>query len=143
MRMIQRAGLSLVVLIASLGLAVAAGLPPSPKPAIAPPATFSAARALADIRAIAGAPHVTGSAESARVRAYLSARLAGMGFQVSQQASPLSDQARGRLTRWDEPPAADAQAINVIGVLPASPPSWRRCGRCRWPPTVAATWWWC
>ncbi len=53
---------------------------PRPRPLDAPVAAFSAARAMTDIEQIARAPHPVGSAEHARVRAYLSERNTQLGL---------------------------------------------------------------
>jgi hypothetical protein len=112
----------LFALIAALAggllLAVVASRPPAPLPIDAASGLFAAGRAMVDIAAIARAPHPTGSDEDARVRAYLVGRLQALGLTVETQAAPLSDAARARLVRWGERPAAEARAVNVIGVLP-------------------------
>ena len=92
---------------------------PNPRPADAPAAAFSAARAMTDIEQIARAPHPVGSAEHARVRAYLTARMTQLGLSPQEQAGPLSPGAIQRLKRaGGDPDAANNQAINLIGVLP-------------------------
>jgi len=92
---------------------------PKPRPADAPAAAFSAARAMTDIEQIARAPHPVGSAEHARVRAYLTARMTQLGLAPQEQAGPLSPGAIQRLKRaGGDPDAANNQAINLIGVLP-------------------------
>src|SRR5215470_1690963 len=53
---------------------------PAPLPATAPATEFSAERAMSDVRAIAPMPHPMGSATDAKVRAYLLARLSGLGL---------------------------------------------------------------
>jgi len=92
---------------------------PKPRPADAPAAAFSAARAMTDIEQIARAPHPVGSAEHARVRAYLTARMTQSGLSPQEQIGPLSPGAIQRLKRaGGDPEAANNQAINLIGVLP-------------------------
>ena len=92
---------------------------PKPRPADAPAAAFSAARAMTDIEQIARAPHPVGSAEHARVRAYLTARMTQLGLSPQEQTGPLSPGAIQRLKRaGGDPDAANNQAINLIGVLP-------------------------
>lgn len=113
----------LALLLGSLALALALAAwsvqSPGPRPADAPLTRFSAARAMTDIEQIARAPHPVGSAEHARTRAYLRARLTQLGLQVSEQAGPLSPAAVQRLKRaGGDPAAANHQAINLIGVLP-------------------------
>ena len=69
-------------LLGALLLAWFATKTPAARPDDAPPTVFSAERAMDDVRAIARAPHPTGSAENARVRAYLLARLAQLGLEI-------------------------------------------------------------
>ena len=68
--------------VSGLLLAWLASRTPAPRPADAPATTFSAQRAMDDVRAVARAPHPTGSPENRRVRDYLVARLRSMGLQV-------------------------------------------------------------
>ncbi|WP_296174188.1 M28 family peptidase [uncultured Brevundimonas sp.] len=92
---------------------------PSPRPADAPAAAFSAARAMTDIEQIARAPHPVGSAEHARVRAYLTNRMTQLGLSPQEQTGPLSPGSIRRLKKaGGDPDAANNQAINLIGVLP-------------------------
>jgi hypothetical protein len=92
---------------------------PKPRPADAPAAAFSAARAMTDIEQIARAPHPVGSAEHARVRAYLTARMTQLGLSPQEQVGPLSPGAIQRLKKaGGDPEAANNQAINLIGALP-------------------------
>ena len=72
---------------------------PKPRPMDAPAAAFSASRAMTDIEQIARAPHPVGSAEHARVRAYLAARMAQLGLSPQEQAGPLSPGAIQRLKK--------------------------------------------
>ncbi|HTI67275.1 MAG TPA: M20/M25/M40 family metallo-hydrolase [Caulobacteraceae bacterium] len=97
-----------------------AARPPAAEPAGAPADHFSATRAFADIRVVAAAAHPTGSADNARVRAYLAARLGALGLAVQTQASPLTPQGAERLRLWGGPPAA--QAVNILGVMPGRDP---------------------
>ncbi|WP_313102177.1 M28 family peptidase [Brevundimonas sp.] len=92
---------------------------PRPRPLDAPVAAFSAARAMTDIKQIARAPHPVGSAEHARVRAYLSDRMTQLGLSPEEQSGPLSPGSIRRLKKeGGDPQAANNQAINLIGVLP-------------------------
>ncbi|RYE02104.1 MAG: M20/M25/M40 family metallo-hydrolase [Sphingomonadales bacterium] len=113
----------LVIAIAlALLLAVIATTTPWPVPADAPATEFSAARAMTDVREIARAPHPTGSAENARVRAYLTARLQSLGMAVTTSSAPVAAKAQARLDKWrgsSEP----AQAINLIATLPGRDPA--------------------
>jgi hypothetical protein len=82
--------------LATLGCLVVAGIvlaalalqPPRPRGADAPAAAFSAARAFPDIQAIAQRPHPSGSAEAAKVRAYLMGRMAALGLDPQMTAGP-------------------------------------------------------
>ncbi|MGH7025743.1 M20/M25/M40 family metallo-hydrolase [Brevundimonas sp.] len=92
---------------------------PRPRPAAAPAAAFSAARAMTDIEQIARAPHPVGSPEHARVRAYLTARMTQLGLSPQEQTGPLSPGSIQRLKKaGGDPDAAKNQAINLLGVLP-------------------------
>lgn len=77
--------LALLVLIAVAAAAWLDTRPPPARGADAPANEFSAARALAHLPSIAARPHPVGSAENARVRAYLLEQLRGLGLQVQTQ----------------------------------------------------------
>lgn len=86
--MIFRNWVSLIVIIlAGCVLAFLAISPPSAQSENIAADKFSSGRAMKDVRIIAQAPHPTGSAENAQVRAYLEARLKSLDMQVS--ISPL------------------------------------------------------
>lgn len=104
--------------IGALIWAIASVLPPAPRAITAPPAEFSAARAFADIEAIGRAPHPVGSAENARVAAYLSARLRTLGATVSEQRAPLPAKSLVRLGKWSGRTEKGVIARNVIGLIP-------------------------
>src|ERR671938_735923 len=74
----------LVVAGATLYGALPIGLP-DPVPASAPPTTFSSARALAHVRAIARRPHPMGSPTNAAVRDYLVEELSALGLKPEVQ----------------------------------------------------------
>ena len=107
----------LVAIAVAILLAVFATTTPSPAPANASETSFSATRAMADVREIARAPHPTGSADNARVRAYLTARLQSLGMTVTASPAPLSIEAKARLDKWGSKEAAP-QAVNLIATLP-------------------------
>ncbi|NRR33997.1 M20/M25/M40 family metallo-hydrolase [Oxalobacteraceae bacterium] len=71
--------LFLVCLIATLGLLHARG--PAPLASDAPPAVFSAERAMVHLRQIAREPHPIGSAANAEVRDYLLTQLRALGLE--------------------------------------------------------------
>jgi hypothetical protein len=86
-----------------------------PLPATAPPAEFSAERALVDIRQIAARPHPIASPANALVRDYLMARMTALGLQPQiQEADALSHS--DRYPEW----LAGARVQNLIGVLPGA-----------------------
>ncbi|WP_091741638.1 M20/M25/M40 family metallo-hydrolase [Phenylobacterium immobile] len=87
--------------------------PPEPEPADAPAQVFSAARAFADVAAIARTPHPTGSAASLQVRDHLRARMAALGL------SPRLQDATGvRVAEGPRTIVRGAEVQNLIGVLP-------------------------
>jgi hypothetical protein len=73
----------------ALGLLAVAGIrswdPPAPAGPDAPAADFSAARAMAHVRAVAGRPHPLGSPANARVRDYIVGRLRELGLSPGVQ----------------------------------------------------------
>lgn len=113
-----RLALLLGSLACALALAVFSLQSPAPRGGDAPADAFSAERAMADVREIARAPHPVGSAEHARVRDYLLARMTALGLEPHVQSGPLSTAAVRRLERWGLDPAATGhQAHNLVGVL--------------------------
>ena len=108
----------LTTLIAAAIISYGALQPMRVKPWRVLPATaFSAERAMADVRSIGERPHPTGSADSARVRGVLAARLRALGFEVREAAVPLSDKAKARLVKWREP--VPENAVNLVAVRAA------------------------
>lgn len=101
-------------LAAALGLAFLAGRPPSPAPANAPDQTFSAGRAFTDVVALSREPHPVGSAENAKVRDHLVARMTALG--LSPEVRPAF--ALRRIDRIAQPVFLGGQVENIIGVLP-------------------------
>ena len=111
--------LSLIIaLLVGLVLGIYATIPPAPRGVDAPATTFSAARAMADIRIIAAKPHPTGSAENAAVRAYLQQRMAELGMEVLTDQAPLEARSLKRLNRWSGRQDTAMTLTNVIGILP-------------------------
>jgi len=115
----------LLWLIGSLALALLIAVltlqSPRPVPAGTPATDFSAGRAMADVREIARRPHPVGSADHARVQAYLLQRMTALGLQTETQEGPLSPAAVRRLEREGRP-AAGIGLTNLIGVLPGRDP---------------------
>ena len=108
----------LAATVVALLLAIMATTPPGPVPASADAKSFSAERAMVDVRRIAAVPHPAGSAEDATVRAYLVERLRGMGLEVRETRSPMPQKSIERMTQWSKGTLVPTTLINVIGVLP-------------------------
>lgn len=70
-------------------LAMLADNPPAALPDDAPAERFSAARAMAHVKAIARKPHPAGSSEAARVRGYILDELDRLGFQTEVQTTEV------------------------------------------------------
>jgi len=112
----------LAAIAGAILLAVFATTTPWPAPADAPATSFSPTRAMADVRAIARAPHPSGSVESARVRTYLAGRLQSLGMTVTTGTTPLSAAGQERLDTWRGSPGP-ASAVNLIATLPGRDPA--------------------
>jgi hypothetical protein len=107
-----------LALAALLGFFVAS--PPAPVPASADQTVFSAGRAMADVRVIAKAPHPTGSAANAAVRAYLVGRLKSLGFEVRLATLPLPPKPQERLRKWGGDPA---EAVSIVALRTGGDPA--------------------
>ncbi|ENZ83216.1 M20/M25/M40 family metallo-hydrolase [Caulobacter vibrioides] len=106
-----------ICLVLGLALGSWSQRPPAPVAASAPETAFSAERAFVDVAAIAQKPHPAGSAEIAKVRDHLLARIAAVGLEVSVHPG------EGFLSRNGpdgQPPRALTVAAvqNLVGVLP-------------------------
>lgn len=98
------------VVLAGLALAWLTSAPPAPLPASAPATDFSAARAMETVRDIGRAPHPIGTAEHARVREAIVARLDRLGLQTrTVQATAV---------RKTDDGFVGADVENIVGVLP-------------------------
>jgi hypothetical protein len=88
--------------------------PPSPRPASAPLNSFSAERAMADVRVIARAPHPTGSPANAAVRDHLLRRMTALGLDPAVHAQVGLEELRlgGRVLVMGGRPET------LVGVLP-------------------------
>ncbi len=113
----------LVAIAGAVLLAVFATTTPSPISATAPATDFSAARAMADVRQIARAPHPTGSAENARVRGYLTRRLQSLGMRVVTDSATVGPEAKARLDKWRGSEAPAPEAVNLVATLPGRDPA--------------------
>ncbi len=113
------AGLALLALL--LGLAafsVASLQPPSPAPADAPAAEFSAERAFAHVQRIAAEVHVPGSPAADGVVEDLVAELSGLGLDTRVQNAVGAVRTTAGETRM-------ARVQNVVGFLPGTAPTGR------------------
>jgi hypothetical protein len=114
---LRSAAPALLALIGALLIAWLASKPPQPLSSAADPGAFSSGRAMSDVREMAKAPRPAGSAENARVRAHLAARMRQIGMIVAEQSGPIPEQSAERLAKWGGDPAT-ARVVNVIGMLP-------------------------
>jgi len=85
--------------------------PPTAVPASAPPADFSAARALTHLRAFARVPHPVGTPAHDAVRDYIVQQLSALGVQPEVQTATVVS------PRWGSPYNA-ATVYNVLARLP-------------------------
>jgi hypothetical protein len=92
--------LMLLVLAASVWIAIAQFTPPAVVPASAPASEFSAERAMTELRAIAKVPHPMGSPASAAVRAYLIQQIRAMGLTPQVQTTTVVQHWPGYDTYW-------------------------------------------
>lgn len=119
----MRIGWLFGALVAAFALAVWACQSPAPVPASAPATAFSAERAMADVREIAQRPHPVGSADHARVEAWLTGRMTALGLSPSVQTGPLAPDSVKRLERWDLPSGPEIEARNLVGIMPGRDPA--------------------
>jgi len=92
--------------------------PPVARGADVPLTTFSATRAMLDVETIAARPHPIGSADILRVRAYVTARLVGLGLSVEPDAARQTVYVPTRVART----AIAARVHNVIATLKGTSP---------------------
>ncbi len=106
-----------LAMVGAAWLAVFAVTPLAPRGAEAPATAFSAMRAMADVREISRAPHPTGSADNARVRAWLIGRLTGLGGRVQVRTSTMSARGAKSLRQWSGD-ATPRPVQTLIAVVP-------------------------
>ncbi|OYZ86565.1 MAG: hypothetical protein B7Y00_06250 [Sphingomonadales bacterium 17-56-6] len=107
-----------MALVIAVLLTLFATTPPKAIPAHAPAPSFSAVRAMADVRTMAQNPHTTGSAENAVVRDHIMRRMQALGMEVSTSTGLIDAKVTKRLNHWsgrNDPPAS---LVNLIGILP-------------------------
>ncbi|MGZ3375344.1 MAG: M20/M25/M40 family metallo-hydrolase [Phenylobacterium sp.] len=103
----------IAALIAGVVIAWTGERTPSPKPATAPAANFSADRAMTDIAAFASVPHPVGSPANRAARDYLVSRMTALGLQPQVRPGVGVDQPKFA------PNVLLGGAIeNIVGVLP-------------------------
>ena len=113
----------LAALCVTLLIGVRAAMPPAVEPATAPATSFSAERAMTDIRAIAIRPHPTTSTDNARVRAYLVGRLRGLGIAAEERRYLIDPEGTATLRRWSGQIGVGPEMVDVVGVLPGRNPA--------------------
>ncbi|CAM3184435.1 Peptidase M28 domain-containing protein [Sphingomonas antarctica] len=111
-----------LALLGAVLLAIFATTPPGPRGSDTPATEFSAVRAMADVRAIARAPHPTGSAEDAHVRDVLTTRLRAIGLEVSTAQGSMDAKSAERLATWSGS-TATVPLTNIIARLPGTDPT--------------------
>ena len=113
----QIAGPIALALLILLGLlAIHSIEPPPAADANAPLAEFSAARAMRDVREIAKAPRMLGSAENDRVRDYLVGRLRELGASPAVQTATVARHTQSGPDTW-------AIVDNVVATIPGTSPT--------------------
>lgn len=115
----RRAGLGVAIVLGAV-LAIFATTPPAPHDAGL--RDFSAFRAMDTVRAVAAAPHPSGSPADARVREWLAARLRTLGMVVREDRfTPDPDQV-ARQIGWGGPTDRPTTMTNIVAVLPGRDP---------------------
>lgn len=109
---------ALLILAAAISLAFLANRLPDPRPETAAETQFSAGRAMADVRAIAAAPHPIGSAGIERTRRYLMSRMTALGLSPR-----MRDQTVVVTRRNSTDVAIGARVRNIVGELRGSDPA--------------------
>ncbi len=113
----------LAALCVALLIGVRAAIPPAIQLASSPATSFSAERAMTDIRAIAIRPHPTSSTDNARVRAYLVDRLRGLGIAAEERRYLIDPEGTATLRRWSGQIGVGPEMVDVVGVLPGRNPA--------------------
>ncbi|MHA6246436.1 M20/M25/M40 family metallo-hydrolase [Pontibacter sp. CAU 1760] len=111
-RNVVTAALLLLLITGLAWLSIYLLQPPRPLPADAPAAVFSAARAMRHVQQIAREPHAMGTAEHARVRAYLLHEMQELGLNPQVQQTTAAHTRHGA--------ASVGYVYNLIGRLKGS-----------------------
>jgi hypothetical protein len=109
---------AIVALVLAVGLAIMGTTPPQPGALPPGPGLFDLDRAMADVKVIASAPHPTGSAENAKVRAYITDQMRAIGMEVSTREGQIDAKGTARLNQWSGRNDPPARLVNLVGVLP-------------------------
>jgi hypothetical protein len=109
---------AMVALAMAVILAILGTTTPWPAPADRPADSFSAGRAMADVRVIAAAPHPAGSADDAALRDWLARRLAGLGMTVRFDRFQPDPERIARNIDWGGPADRPHELVNLVAVLP-------------------------
>jgi hypothetical protein len=104
--------------VAMVWIGIHAAQPPAAIPVSGPPTSFSAARAMVDVRTIAMRPHPVASADNARVRAYLAARLHALGIVSEERRYLIDPEGYATLHRWNPRTSLATEIVDLVGVLP-------------------------
>lgn len=105
--------LPLVVILLVVLASWWASLPPTPKPATAPPDQFSAERAMAHLKELARAPHPAGSSENDRVFQTLISILRDLNVEVETIEGPVRHGDRGLV--WERAVLARVRGTDPSG----------------------------
>ncbi|MGB7374753.1 M28 family peptidase [Pontixanthobacter sp.] len=111
---------ALAALLGGIVLAILGTTPQPPRSDGSDPAIFSGTRPMAHVRVIAAEPHPTGSAQNARVRAYLIAEMQKLGMEVSTTTGAVPKRSLDRFAHWSGTRPDALTLTNVIGILPGS-----------------------
>ncbi|HOV59487.1 MAG TPA: M20/M25/M40 family metallo-hydrolase [Candidatus Hydrogenedentes bacterium] len=109
----RRTWLPLVVILLVVLASWWASLPPTPKPATAPPDQFSAERAMVHLKELARAPHPAGSPENDRVFQTLISILRGLNVEVETIEGPVRHGDRGLV--WERAVLARVRGTDPSG----------------------------
>jgi hypothetical protein len=102
-----------VALMGAFLLGVTPLIPPDPLTPDAPPAAFSAGRAIEHVRVVAAAPHPVGSPRQIEVAAYIQQEIGELGLTSAVQETRATVSRRGT-------PARDVTVRNILATIPGT-----------------------